>query len=44
MGLDEAVNTVKLPSELANLPYLGEHYGSIDWSVRSIYAGYVGLV
>lgn len=42
MGLDEAVNTVKLPPESANLPYLGEHYGSIDWSVRSIYAGYVG--
>ena len=21
---------------------MGEHYGSIDWSVRSIYQGYVG--
>lgn len=42
MNLDETVQAVKLPSELAELPYLGEHYGSIDWSVRSIYNGYVG--
>ena len=42
MGLDETLQAVKLPPELAKLPYLGEYYGSIDWSVRSIYAGYAG--
>ena len=40
--LDKTVQAVKLPPELAKLPYLGEYYGSIDWSVRSIYAGYAG--
>ena len=42
LGLDDTVAAVKLPQELADLPYLGEYYGSIDWSVRSIYQGYVG--
>lgn len=42
LGLDDTLAAVKLPQELADLPYLGEHYGSIDWSVRSIYQGYVG--
>lgn len=41
-SLDETVTAVKLPEDLAALPYLGEHYGSIDWSVRAIYQGYVG--
>lgn len=41
-NLDETVGAVKLPKDLAELPYLREHYGSIDWSVRSIYQGYVG--
>ncbi len=41
-NLDKTVQAVKLPPELARLPYLGEYYGSIDWSVRSIYAGYAG--
>lgn len=42
LGLDDTLAAVKLPQELADLPYLGEYYGSIDWSVRSIYQGYVG--
>ncbi len=41
-GLDETLDAVKLPKELAELPYLQEYYGSIDWSIRSIYQGYVG--
>lgn len=42
LGLDDTIAAVKLPQELADLPYLGEYYGSIEWSVRSIYQGYVG--
>ena len=41
-SLDETVAAVKLPDDLATLPYLGEHYGSVEWSVRAIYQGYVG--
>lgn len=39
---DELASTIKLPEELANLSYLGEFYGTVTWSVRSIYNGYVG--
>lgn len=39
---DELASTIKLPKEFANLPYLGEFYGTVTWSVRSIYNGYVG--
>jgi alkyl sulfatase BDS1-like metallo-beta-lactamase superfamily hydrolase len=40
--VDEAVKLVKLPDELAELDYLQELYGRMDWSVRGIYAGLVG--
>lgn len=39
---DELANTIKLPEKFAKLPYLGEYYGTVAWSVRSIYNGYVG--
>lgn len=39
---DELANTIKLPQNLEKLPYLGEFYGTVAWSVRSIYNGYVG--
>ncbi|QND69403.1 alkyl/aryl-sulfatase (plasmid) [Mesorhizobium loti] len=39
---DELVQEVKLPTELANSPYLQEYYGSVAWAVRGIYADYVG--
>lgn len=39
---DELVQQVKLPSELARSPYLQEYYGSVAWTVRGIYADYVG--
>lgn len=39
---DELANTVKLPEKWANLPFLGEHYGTVAWTVRSIYTGYLG--
>jgi alkyl sulfatase BDS1-like metallo-beta-lactamase superfamily hydrolase len=39
---DELVQEVKLPPELAQSPYLQEYYGTVAWTVRGIYADYVG--
>lgn len=41
-SVSRTVETVRLPETLRNLPYLGEYYGTVAWSVRSIYSGYVG--
>ena len=42
LTLQEIVETVKLPPHLADKPYLQEFYGRVDWSVRSIFNGYLG--
>ncbi|WP_231594215.1 alkyl sulfatase dimerization domain-containing protein [Paenibacillus algorifonticola] len=42
LTIDELASIVKLPDELAKLPYLGEFYGTVAWTVRSIYNGYLG--
>ncbi len=42
MTLEETVQAVQLPERFASQPYLGEFYGTVAWSVRSIYTGYVG--
>lgn len=42
MTESETAEAVKLPEEYLGLPYLGEFYGTIDWSVRAIYHGYLG--
>ena len=39
---DEIVEQVELPPHLAQSRYLREHYGTIAWSVRTIFDGYVG--
>jgi alkyl sulfatase BDS1-like metallo-beta-lactamase superfamily hydrolase len=39
---DELVQHVKLPPHLAENPYLQEFYGSVEWTVRGIYADRVG--
>ncbi len=39
---DELAQQVKLPPALAQSPYLQEYYGSVAWTVRGIYADYVG--
>jgi len=39
---DEIVERVKLPDHLARQPYLYEYYGTVAWSVRSIFSGYLG--
>jgi alkyl sulfatase BDS1-like metallo-beta-lactamase superfamily hydrolase len=39
---DELAQHVKLPPPLAENPYLQEFYGSVEWTVRGIYADRVG--
>jgi len=39
---DEIVSMVKLPPHLASQPYLHEYYGTVEWSVRAIFNGYLG--
>ncbi|XP_078492395.1 linear primary-alkylsulfatase-like [Ciona intestinalis] len=39
---DEIVEKVRLPQSLEKHPYLLEFYGSLDWSVRSVYNGHLG--
>jgi len=39
---DELSSNIKLPENLLSLPYLGEFYGTVAWSVRSIFNGYMG--
>ncbi len=39
---DQIVAAVRLPRHLAEHPWLAEHYGSVAWSVRAIYTGYLG--
>jgi alkyl sulfatase BDS1-like metallo-beta-lactamase superfamily hydrolase len=40
--VEQAVQSVRLPDELAGLPFLQEYYGRVDWSVRGIYRGMTG--
>jgi alkyl sulfatase BDS1-like metallo-beta-lactamase superfamily hydrolase len=39
---DELVEVVKLPPHLAEHPFLQEFYGMVEWSVRSVFSGYLG--
>jgi alkyl sulfatase BDS1-like metallo-beta-lactamase superfamily hydrolase len=39
---DELVEVVKLPPHLAEHPFLQEFYGTVEWSVRSVFSGYLG--
>ncbi len=39
---DELVETIHLPTHLADSPYLQEFYGTVAWSVRSIFDGNLG--
>ncbi len=42
LGPDELAEKVKLPRHLAEKPYLREYYGTVAWSVKNIYNGYLG--
>ncbi len=39
---DELVEAVRLPPHLRDHPFLQEFYGTVEWSVRSIFTGYLG--
>lgn len=43
MTPDELVEVVKLPKHLAEHPWLGEYYGTVNHSVRQIYVGLLGF-
>jgi alkyl sulfatase BDS1-like metallo-beta-lactamase superfamily hydrolase len=40
--IDTIAENVKLPPQLADLPYLWEGYGQVDWSARAIYTNNLG--
>lgn len=40
--VDSIAENVSLPPRLAQLPYIGEFYGQVDWSVRAIYGNELG--
>ena len=39
---DELAAQIQLPPHLANHPWLAETYGTVAWSVRAIFDGYLG--
>ena len=41
-GPDQLAEEIQLSPEYRGLPYLAEHYGCIEWTVRSIYTAYLG--
>src|SRR5205814_9824977 len=41
-GLAEILRRVRLPEELASLPYLHERYGVVRWAVQGILRQYTG--
>lgn len=40
--VSQCVEAVNLPDHLQGKEYLGEYYGTIEWTVRGIYSGYLG--
>ena len=38
----EIAEKVSLPPHLADHPYLTEYYGTVEWSVKAVYHGYLG--
>jgi len=42
LDADTLARTVQLPAELAGHPWLQPFYGTVPWSVRAIYNGYLG--
>jgi len=40
--VEQAAQEVRLPPDLAGLPYLEQLYGRVDWSVRGIYREKIG--
>ncbi len=41
-SMDDIATTMRLPDDLANLPWLGEFYGKASWSARAFATGTLG--
>lgn len=41
-GINDLGSKIQLPDHLKELPFLREHYGTIEWSAKAIFTGYVG--
>lgn len=39
---EELAAEIRLPEQYAVLPYLGEFYGCVEWTVRAVYTAYLG--
>lgn len=39
---DQLAAEIRLPEKYAKLPYLGEYYGCVDWTVRAVFTAYLG--
>ena len=39
---DQIIEMIQLPKEVASSPFLKEFYGTVRWSVKSIFNGYLG--
>ena len=39
---NQIAEVVKLPPHLQSHPYLIEYYGTVEWSVKAVYNGYIG--
>lgn len=42
VSLEDVGRDITLPEHLRDLPFLREHYGTIEWSAKAIFTGYVG--
>jgi alkyl sulfatase BDS1-like metallo-beta-lactamase superfamily hydrolase len=42
LSLEQILHRVRLPDDLARLPYLEERYGTVRWAVRGIFRQYTG--
>jgi len=39
---DQIIELIQLPDNVANSPFIAEFYGTVRWSVKSIFNGYLG--
>lgn len=42
-GPEQLAARIRLPAHLASHPWLQEHYGRVDWGVRTVYAAHFGF-
>ena len=42
LTVEEIIETIKLPEQYGTLPQLQELYGTIPWTIRGIFSGYLG--